>query len=412
MSVRVCHLGKYYAPALGGIETHVRTLASAQASLGANVRVVCVDHVDSKDTSERREWDGAVEVIRVRRRQSLRGFDLCPGLTKQLQRIIDEGTDVLHLHTPNPTMLLALLNVQRSVPVVITHHSDVVRQRVLRQFLRPFERAAYANAASIQATSPRYIEGSSFLKEYADRVEVIPLGTRLDPYLNPSSEALAYAAQLRERLRTPLWLAVGRLVYYKAFHVALKALVNVPGKLLIIGTGPLESRLKRMAKDLGVADRVIWQPSATADELVGSYLAAEALWFPSNARSEAFGLVQVEAMACGCPVINSLIPGSGVPWVSQHGKTGFSVPCDDSAAFAAAASQLVANPSLRATFSAAARQHAATNFDHLMLARRSIEVYERVISRKPATQAAPAVPAEVPSPIHVDASPLSKLTSV
>ena len=353
MSLRVCHLGKYYAPALGGIETHVRTLARAQASLGETVRVVCVDHNGSNRDGESSEWDDSVEVIRVRRRMTLRGLDICPGLVKTLRRVVQEGTDILHLHTPNPTMLFALLKARPSVPIVITHHSDVIRQKVLRQLLRPFERAVYDNAASIQTTSPQYIDGSPFLKQYADRVEVLPLGARLEPYLTPSQAAQSHARKLIERMGSPLWLAVGRLVYYKAIHVALQALVNVPGKLLVIGTGPLSGRLKRMAKELGVSDRVVWQDAATPDELVGSYLAATALWFPSNARSEAFGLVQVEAMASGCPVINAVIPGSGVHWVSRHQETGLSVPCNDPQRAAAAACQLLAHPSLREEFSAA-----------------------------------------------------------
>jgi len=97
----------------------------------------------------------------------------------------------------------------------------------------------------------------------------------------------------------------------------------------VIGRGPLEDELKRRAAELGVRDRITWRDRVEPDELVGAFLAATALWFPSNARSEAYGLVQVEAMASGCPVINTSIAGSGVPWVSPHEVSGLTVPVDD-----------------------------------------------------------------------------------
>src|SRR5439155_27360750 len=115
-----------------------------------------------------------------------------------------------------------------------------------------------------------------------------------------------------------------------------RALARVPGRLLVIGEGPALAGLRRLAAARGVADRVVWRGHVGEDELVGAYHAATALWFPSNARSEGFGLVQVEAMASGCPVINTAVPASGVAWVCRHEETGLTVPVGDAAALAAA----------------------------------------------------------------------------
>jgi glycosyltransferase involved in cell wall biosynthesis len=387
--LRVCHLAKYYAPAIGGIETHVRSLALGQASLGADVQVVCMNHADRNGrdvggevfaiTPTIEEADGPVRLIRVGRRASLARWDLCPSLGPTLRRALRSDVDIVHLHVPNPTMLISLATQRTDAAIVVGYHSDVVRQKVLAQGLRPFERNVFGRASLMLATSPNYQGGSRTLQRYSRKVDVLSFGIDLQPYLAPSRQAEEFAHRLRREHGSPLWLSVGRLVYYKGLHVAMRALVHVPGKLLIVGQGPLQNELRALAVSLGVSDRVIWAAHLTAEELTGAFLAADALWFPSNARSEAFGFVQAEAMACGCPVINAEIPHSGVVWVSQHGVSGLSVPVNDPEAFAAAAQQLLSEPGLRDRLSAGARQRAIAEFDQQVMVRRSLELYSRVL---------------------------------
>jgi rhamnosyl/mannosyltransferase len=382
--LRVCHLAKFYPPAPGGIEAHVRTLARAQARLGAEVRVVCVNHQDrhGRDvtweplarTETVEEWDGPVRVTRLGKWANLARLDVCPGLAAVLRRLRG-AADVLHLHAPNPTMTLALAALRPHGRLVVTHHSDVVRQRVLGRLFRPVERQVYGRAGAILCTSPRYAEGSPLLGGYAGKVGVLTFGIDLRPYREPSAAALAHAERLRAQHGQPLWLAVGRLVYYKGLHTAVTALAAVPGRLLVIGEGPARAELRRRAAAEGVADRIVWRGHVGEDELVGAYHAATALWFPSNARSEGFGLVQVEAMASGCPVINTLIPASGVAWVSRHEETGLTVPVEDPAALAAAARRLLGEPGLRRRLADGARRRSAREFDDGLMGRRSLDAY-------------------------------------
>ena len=136
--------------------------------------------------------------------------------------------------------------------------------------------------------------------------------------------------------------------------------------------------LQAEAKRLGVDDRVDFLGNLPHYlDVVPYYLAADAFWFPSNARSEAFGLVQVEAMASGCPVINTQIPHSGVPWVSRHEETGLTVAVNDPVALAAAARRLLTETGLRPRLAEAARRRAAAEFDHRIMAERSLEMYRR-----------------------------------
>jgi glycosyltransferase involved in cell wall biosynthesis len=374
-TIRVCHLGKYYPPAPGGIESHVRTLALAQADLGMEVRVLCVNHQSGPTRVER---DGLVEVVRFGRAAAAAKLDVCPGLRAALARI---EADILHLHVPNPTMILALLGAGLRAPVVVTYHSDLIRQRVLGALFRPLERLAYRQVRTILTTSPLYSAGSSFLRSYADRLQVLPHGIDLEPFLNPSNEDRMEVGRIRARHEGPLWLGCGRLVYYKGFQNAIRALTQVRGSLLLIGEGPDHGALQSEARRLGVRDRVVFL--GNVPRVMPYYLAADAFWFPSNARSEAFGIVQVEAMASSCPVINTQIPHSGVSWVSPHEETGLTVPVDDPAAFARAANRLLTEPGLRDRLAAAARERAMREFDHRTMAQRSLAIYRRVLASEP-----------------------------
>jgi glycosyltransferase involved in cell wall biosynthesis len=385
-NLRICHLAKYYPPNPGGIETHVQTLALAQSMLGAEVSVICVNDIDYKGniaikTKTVEEFDGKLKITRVGRALSVAKFDVCPQIFKHLSKLNDASYDVVHLHTPNPTMLVAWLSFclvnwlrgKQQIPSIVTHHSDIVKQRILKYLIRPIEYIAYRQAICILTDSENYIEGSSFLQSF-DKVKSLPLGLDCTPYKYPSSIAREYTAQLRAKHGDIIWVSVGRLVYYKGLHIAIEALALVPGKLLIVGVGALEQELKALVKELNLEDRVVWLGKVSTEELAGVYHAATALWFPSNARSEGYGLVQIEAMASGCPVINANIPHSGVTWVSRHDREGLTVPVNDSLALAKAARRLLDEPGLRDRLVRGSEDR-LQEFDHVTMAKRSIKLY-------------------------------------
>jgi glycosyltransferase involved in cell wall biosynthesis len=395
--INVCHLGKYYPPAPGGIETHVQTLARAQAVAGARVRVVCVNHANSAGrdvtwsrygaTATVEDHDGPVRITRLGRSATIARLDLCPELPSAINDLFAHPVDILHLHTPNPTMVLAITRLRKVAPIVVTHHSDIVKQRVLRQLLAPFERMVYGRAARLIVTSDAYRDGSELLCRYRDKVVTVPMGLNLQALLHPSEKSLVIASEWKQRYLGPIWLSVGRSVYYKGLDTAIAALPHAPGTLIIIGKGPMEVALRGMATRLGVADRIIWRGYAEPDELVGAYLASTALWFPSSHRSEAYGLVQVEAMAAGCPVINTHIPYSGVSWVSRDNESGLTIPIGDAASLAAASRRIADDPALRARLSAGARARAVAEFDDSVMATRTLALYDSVLTaRRPVAE--------------------------
>jgi rhamnosyl/mannosyltransferase len=352
----------------------VCTLARVQADLGADVRVFCANHEAGPTIEER---DGPVRVTRFGRAASVAKLDVCLDLVAGLRRV---EADVLHLQVPNPTMILGVLAARPRQPLVVTYQSDVIRQRLRAALFRPLERLAYRRVQAILPTSPTYADGSRFLRPYRDRLHVLPNGIDVGPYSRPSPEDQAEADRIRGEYPGPLWLGVGRLIYYKGFLNAVRALTLVPGTLLLIGDGPDEPTLRAEAARLGVRDRVVFVGRMPYQRVVPYYQAALALWFPSNARSEAFGIVQVEAMASGCPVLNTAIPHSGVPWVSRHEETGLTVPVDDPAAFAAAARRLLEEPGLRDRLAAGARARAIAEFQSEAMGRRSLALYSAALA--------------------------------
>ncbi len=255
--LKVCHLGKYYPPAPGGIETHVRTLATAQAALGADVRVICVNHADQHDrnvtwsrygaTHTVEEMDGPVRVTRLGRSAHLAKLDVVPDLRRCFRELKQNPVDVLHLHTPNPTMLLAVAALRPWAPLVITHHSDVIKQRKLYLAFAPFEQLVYSRASRIISNSPSYIDGSDLLQAHRSKVQALAMGLDLQDFQQPSAKAMEYAATLRKQHGPAIWLSVGRCVYYKGYDTAIRALKQVPGKLIIIGQGPYQDGLRQFS---------------------------------------------------------------------------------------------------------------------------------------------------------------------
>lgn len=397
-ALRVLHVGKFYPPASGGMESHVQTLARAQSMLGASVEVLCVNHGASADdvshefegkrTATRVDWDGGIRVTRVGRWASVSRLDLVPALPRELRAALKRGVDVVHLHGPNPTASLVLAAMPGLPPLVVTHHSDVVRQRIAGALFRPIESLLYHRASAVLATSAPYLEGSVLLRRFRGKVQPLPLGIDLQAFLSPSPASLQSEQRLRAELGAPLWLMVGRLVYYKGLFTALEALREVEGRLLVVGVGPLRSALKSRVLALGLEQRVVLAGYMDPASLAGAYRAATALWFPSTVRSEAFGLSQVEAMASGLPVINTSVPDSGVSWVSPHEETGLTVSVESPRELADASRRLLEEAGLRERLSFAARERARRTFDHRLMAERSLRVYEQVRdgSYRPATE--------------------------
>jgi rhamnosyl/mannosyltransferase len=207
---------------------------------------------------------------------------------------------------------------------------------------------------------------------------VIPFGVPVDRFRYLTEGQRAIRDRLKASIPGPRVLFVGRFVYYKGVDVLIDAVSQAGGTLMLVGDGPLEPELRQRAIALGIQDRVRFVGRVSDEDLPAYYQAADMLALPSVAKTEAFGVVQVEAMAAGVPVVSTNLQ-TGVPWVNQDGVSGLVVAPGDAGQLAAALGRLAADADLRARLGRAAAARAADLFTRERMVATFKDVVERAV---------------------------------
>ncbi len=373
--MKVTHLGKFYPPVAGGMERVLQALCEGEREQGIDSRALVVG--TTKDT--RHDVVGGVPVTRAGSVLKVGSVWFAPALIRLLGSI---DADILVLHEPNPMALLAYAVRRPRTRLVIWYHSEVLRPRWrYRLFYQPFLNVPLSRAARIVVSSPALAEHAEALAAHRRRCAVIPFGLDIAAAGQPESHPAV--AAVRQRWTGPVALFVGRLVPYKGVDVLLRALRDRPLAAVVIGDGPLRAHLQDEAARLGIADRTFF-PGALDDAAVAAwYGACDLFVLPSVTRAEAFGLVQLEAMARGKPVVSTRL-ATGVPWVNVDGVTGFTVPPGDAAAMGEALGRLADDVELRRRMGEAARQRYTGEFRRARMADRTAALYAQVLAGPPA----------------------------
>ncbi len=360
--MNILHITKYYPPETGGIETFLQGLAEEQVRLGHAVRVVAHHARSGRATSV--ETGSGGEVVRARTLGNIAFAPVSPSFFHQLKRACaDFRPDILHVHMPNVPAFGVPFCRRNKSRLVVHWHADVVTDRQLSlKALYPLcarlEHLPLARADRVIATSGQYLETSRPLQNVSEKCSVIPLG--LDPGRVQPADPAAVA---RVRGNRPLVLAVGRFSYYKGFDRLIRAIGQVPeAGLCIIGEGPLRGHCLQLVSDLGLGDRVDLPGMLPEEDLWQHYAACDVLCLPSIERTEAFGMVLLEAMACGKPLVTTTVAGSGMSFVNVHELTGLHVPPEDPVALAGALSELVGNPEKAIEMGRAGQKRFRENF--------------------------------------------------
>ena len=398
--MRVLHVGKYFPPAPGGMERFVADLAHAQRAAGHDVRVLVHAHGGQAPAED---W-----VMRCPVRMKLLFAPISPAFPAWLARAVREHRpDVIHLHLPNPSAFWALaLPAARRIPWVVHWHSDIEVSRpglrIAYPHYRMFERALLEHAESIVATSPQYLAASKPLAAWRDKCRVVPLGVdpaRL-PAIDPSgAEALWGGPGLR-------LLAVGRLTYYKGFDTLLRAALACPGaRLVVVGEGEERARLQRILDEAGNPDRIRLAGPAEDATMLRYMATCDAYCLPSRERTEAFGIVLMEAMRYGKPLVVSDLEGSGVRWVARPGQNAVVVPVDDVPAWSAAIESLAASPARRDLLGRLGAERYAREFDIAGVARQVDAVYRAARAAASGEDRPPAAGDLSDAPLEEDVAP-------
>jgi len=294
--------------------------------------------------------------------------------------------DILHLHLPNTSAFWALRESRaRRLPWVLHWHADVVasvhdrRLALAYPLYRPLEQRLLRHAHTIITTSPPYRDSSLPLAPWRDKCRVVPLGldtSRLAPP-DPAVRRAAVALWVSGGVRL---LAVGRLTYYKGHEILIRALSEVPdAQLILIGEGPHKGRLDKLIQALGLGDRAHLLGHLPGPVLQGLLASCDCVCLPSIERTEAFGLVLLEAMHHGKPVISSDVPGAGMGWVVKNRKTGLLAPPGDVAAWVVALRELVSESQLRQMFGLAGKERLNEQFAIGPIADQLIALYQEIL---------------------------------
>lgn len=365
--VRVLQVYRTYFPdPQGGLQEAIRQACLATQPFGIRHRIFTLS--PSANPRIVRRPEGVVYRADQHLEITSSGFSLSAvGPFRALAR----WADVVHYHFPWPFADLLDLLAQVQKPRVVTYHSDIVRQQIWLQLYRPLMRHFLGQADRLIATSPAYAESSKILQDYRDKLEIIPLGLDEAAFPEPTAEEMD---AVRARFGQDYFLFIGVLRYYKGLDTLLDAVQQTQLQVVIVGDGPEGRRLRALARTRGLRN-VQFAGIVSDSEKVALIRGCRAIVFPSNARSEAFGITLVEGAMLGRPLICTEL-GTGTTFINKHNETGLVVAPDDAQSLRQAMEQLQGAPALAEQFGRNSRQRFEQLFTAPTLGRQLSELYK------------------------------------
>lgn len=371
--IKILQINKLYSPWIGGIEKIVQDIAEGLKNKVDMKILVC-----RSKGRENVEIINGVEIIRA---NSLGIYYSMPVSFKFpfLLKRLCKDRDILHFHLPFPLAVMSYLLIRPKGNMVVWWHSDILRPKSLYRLYKPFLRKFLSKIDKIIVATPYHIKNSEILKDFKEKCEVIPFGIDIVRF-NFTDEVREKAGKIRGKYSSKIILFVGRLIYYKGLEYLIQAMKNVDAKLLLIGEGYLKESLQRLVSELGIEDKVFFLGRVSDNEIIAYYHACDIFVLPSIEKTEAFGLVQLEAMVCGKPVINTNLP-TGVPYVSQDRITGLTVSPKDSEALAQAINKLLDDLNLRKKYGVNGRKRVEEIFGKKLMIKKVMNLYEHLFKQ-------------------------------
>lgn len=371
--MKVLQLGKFY-PIRGGVEKVMYDLMLGLSETGVNCDMLCAS-TENHPAGEI-QINTFAKVIVVPTKLKLAATMLAPSLIWKLKKIV-KNYDVIHIHHPDPMAALALFMSGYKGKVVLHWHSDILKQKNLLKIYSPLQSWLINRADLIVGTTPVYVDQSPFLNHVKEKLNYIPIG--VEPIIARQDLVDKILEENRGKF---LVFSLGRLVEYKGYEFLIKSAQFLEDnyKIIIAGKGPLFESLQNLIYELNVQDKVELL-GFVSDELSHAYFqACDTFVLSSILKTEAFAIVQIEAMSCGKPIISTEIQGSGVQWVNQNGVSGIVVPPNNDRKIAEAIQLLATNNKKYEQLSEQSAIRYSTLFTRSKMVDKCVRLYEYLFS--------------------------------
>ena len=360
----------YFPETQGGLEEAIRQICHSTSKLGVEQRVLTMARVSSVETLKLPE----ATVIQVPLQAEPAACSMGMAMFKVFRQQA-EWADVIQVHHPWPFADLVYLFSGVQKPLLLTYHSDIVRQKTIERLYNPLRSLFYRKVSRFVATSPNYVKSSSVLQSLAESPDVIPLGLSEERYPPATEQAIQTVEKTYGR---NFFLFVGVLRYYKGLHNLVKAAAINGLPVVIAGDGPERENLKAMARELG-ATNIRFAGYVSDDIKQALFQNSKAVVFPSSERSEAFGVTLLEGQLCGKPLISCEI-GTGTSYVNIDRETGIVVPPNNPVALARAMNEIEADPACAVAMGRAAKRRMEGLFSGQEVGRAYLELYRQLLN--------------------------------
>ena len=368
--MKILQLGKFY-PIKGGVEKVMYDLMIGLSAREIKCDMLCA----TPEKTKTKTLNPHAKLMCSHAWLQAAGTMIAPSMIFKLMGIKKEY-DIIHVHHPDPMACIVLFLSGYKGKVVLHWHSDIVRQKTLMRLYRPFQKWLIKRADLIVGTTPIYIRESQDLQKVQHKTTYLPIG--VDEMLHDPIGAKRLQDIYHNR---KIVFSMGRLVHYKGYSNLVKAAQYLPDDYVVIigGAGILMPELRSLTEELGLQDKVQLLGFVRENEVPSYYTACKLFCLPSVQKTEAFGIVQIEAMSSGKPVVATKIPGSGVAWVNENGVSGLNVTPGNPQEIAEAIQAIIEDEQTYQKFAEGARKRYETNFTQEKMIEKAIDIYNGVL---------------------------------